>query len=290
MIDRSGSGTFPVGEVSFVEAKQGKFPNIVWGKDAGNAEVFSLVIIPELFARCGIDNPACGQNDGKLQVEINGGTPPYTIQLTAKDNATNIASAITSASLYTLPAIAQGDYLLQVKDARGTSFVENIRIESIDAQNISLASDYIIKQGETLYLSVPPSEAAFYGWKLPDGQISYNPEINAAQAGTYYLILRNSEGCESSKRIDIASFNSNFSRLDQYPNPTADGYFWLDIGLYQESDVDVRIYNASGVLVGQSKLSGSSYYLYKGSLPQAGHYIIQLTSNGTSEKLKLIRN
>lgn len=294
MIDHSGSGTFPVGQVSVVAANAEKdrlyFPGIAWSGENGKAEIFSLVTVPELFARCGVDNPACGQKNGALQVEILGGTPPYSIQLTGEENTTAGLPVTTNTALYTVPAIAQGDYLLQIKDNRGLSFSEAIRVESIESQHIPMASDYVVKQGESVALSVPSSATGFHRWQLPDGQISYLPEIDAAEAGAYYLFVRNSEGCESSKRIDVASVHSVFSRLHLYPNPTADGSFRLDIGLYQEAEVDLKIYNATGGLVGQSRLAGSSWYLYKGSLPQTGHYIIRVTSQGMSESLKMIRN
>jgi hypothetical protein len=294
MIDHSGSGKFPIGQVSFVETQPEKnklsFPNLVWRNNANNSEVFSLVILPELFARYGVDNPSCGQNNGKLQIEINGGLPPYSIQLIDKETTTKLTSVTATSSLYTLPTIAQGDYVLQIKDAQGISFNEEIRVESMESQQIAVASDYIIQPGESITLSVPSSVTGFYQWQLPDGQISQDAQINIGQAGTYYIVVRNNEGCESSKRIDVTSIRSDFSRLNLYPNPTTDGHFRLDIGLYQASDVDLKIYNAIGGLVSQSKLSGSSYYLYNGNLPQTGHYIIQVTSNGTSESLKVIKN
>jgi hypothetical protein len=293
MIDRSGSGSFPIGETSFVEAVREKdaliFPNIVWDNKSGLSEGFSLVVVPELFARFGIDNPSCGENNGKLQVEINGGTPPYSIQLAEAEHSVGIASITSNASLHTFDKIYQGCYTFIIKDAKGNVYSETLGVENKEMRSVPLASHYMLKRGETLILDAFSPEASFYEWQMPDGVLSYSSEIIAEQAGTYLLLVRNSAGCESSKRIKVSSFDSNFSRISQFPNPTSDGYFWLDIGLYQAGDVDLRIYDVSGVLVSQSKLGGSSYYLYKGYLPRSGHYIIQAESNGSREIVKLIR-
>jgi hypothetical protein len=158
MIDHSGTGTFPVGEVSFVEAKQSgnklRFSNIDWNKN-DKQEVFSLVIIPKNFQYNDTNCLTCADNDSER---------------------------------------------------------------------------------------------------------------------------------------DLLKGQTNFSNLHLYPNPTADGDFWLDLVLHQTADVDVKIYTISGVLISERKLRGSAYYLYKGNLPQVGSYVIQLISKGTTESLKIIRN
>jgi len=292
MIDHSGSGSFPAGKVSFIEATQKKdkliFSNIPWFNDDRYSEVFSLVIVPQLFARCEINNPDCGKNNGEIILEINGGTAPYSIQFTDMKNLTKITSINTSDRLYTLTDILSGDYVLQIKDATGTAFSENVRIEDIDTKSIMINSHYILNRGETIHLSI--TDPGFYKWVMPGEQISYNPEINIEQPGVYNVIMRNINGCESSKRIEITSVNSNFSRLLLFPNPTEDGHFWLDIGLNQAGDVNLQIFNSVGNMISQKKLSGSSYYMYSGSLPQAsGLYIIQATSNATVERLKIIK-
>ena len=292
MIDHSGSGTFPIGKVSFVEGAREKdrlnFPSIEWCKEGGQPEVFSLVTVPQLFARFDIENPSCGQNNGQLKLEINGGVSPYSVQLSNDENTSGIITATTNSRLYTLPDISQGNYTLLIKDTNGMVFFENIRIDSEEMQHISLASHYTLKKGEPLSLTAPQPESGYYKWQLPDGFIDHNAEINIEQVGTYYLILRNAEGCESSKCINITSVDSHFSRLALYPNPAPDGKFTLDIGLYKKDDVFLKIYTIGGVLVRSEKLSGSDYYLYKGVLPQQGSYIISVVCSGSNEEIKLI--
>jgi hypothetical protein len=99
----------------------------------------------------------------------------------------------------------------------------------------------------------------------------------------------NCVGCNDDFLLADHNTNSNFSNLHLYPNPTSDGTFWLDIVLYQEADVNVRIYTIAGVLVSQRTLRGSKYYLYRGNLPHAGTYVVRLISKGTSESLQVIR-
>jgi len=294
MIDHSGSGNFPVGKVSFIEAKQKEnkltFSDIGWC-DANKEEVFSLVTIPPFFARYEIDNPDCGENTGKLQVEINGGVPPYRLQFTDRENAANILSITTTDHLYSLSNISQGDYTLQINDAKEASFSENIVIESTDAKNIPLKSHYILQKGEVLCLSASSSQALSYQWKMPDGQINYNAEIYVQLPGVYSLITDNGNGCKSFKKIEVSTSHSNFSRLILFPNPSIYGTFWLDIGLHEEADIDIRIYSLTGSLISQDQLKGSSYYLYQGNLPpQTGVYMIEVSCNGVSEVLKIIRN
>ncbi len=74
-----------------------------------------------------------------------------------------------------------------------------------------------------------------------------------------------------------------------YPTPTQDGVIHLEIGLYEEGDANIIIYNSIGQTLATGTLSGSAYYGYDGFLPVQGTYVIVVTSGDGKSVNKVIR-
>lgn len=110
------------------------------------------------------DNPACGQNVGKIYTTITGGWSPYKVEL-FKDGS-NIKTETVDGPDYKAENLAPGDYFLRITDKEGCSITTDpINLEYgptlIDVQPIQIC------EGEAAVLvptTNPPATGATFEW------------------------------------------------------------------------------------------------------------------------------
>lgn len=142
-----------------------------------------------------------GSRDGRIQVAVEGGTPPYRYSL---DNKTfNGASNIVG--------LVAGQYDVFVQDAFGCMFTERVFIEEpptfvVDAgddqtlvlgDSIQLAADAVNDRGEVTYVWSAPYFGTLSCNECPD------PWVVTQNTITYELYGIDSLGCEATDRITI---------------------------------------------------------------------------------------
>lgn len=89
--------------------------------------------------------------------------------------------------------------------------------------------------------------------------------------------------------VNVTEFDE--SAIDVYPNPST-GIFQLDMALYSEADVNVKVFNTLGKLVHQAALKNISEKVHQIDLSgqSAGIYWLQLTINGEIRNIKIVKS
>ena len=299
MIDRSGTGKFPFRETEYFRSlppsypeKTIRFDSVTIDTDFSGRDLFTIIAAPSFFARSIVLSPTCASShSGKIQSEIAGGAPPFNVLLKGTTNNIIKASANVNSRYHLLEGISQGAYLLQITDADGKIFTEEIRVSNLHLWENNLARSYSLPEGETLVLNAAdgmPSGNYFYSWSLPDGSIFNREEIEIDRPGNYLLSVTDAENCISTTEVKVKQTGrSGLRDMELFPNPV-NGWFALRISLEWEMDINVIINDMSGKTIKQTHLRNDRYYLYNDIIEEPGTYMITIVADMYRETLKLI--
>ena len=192
--------------------------------------------------------------------------------------------------------------LQKTQGIRGTNLVHNFDLTYISNRFLTEGDRYVLMIDHSGTGRFPVGSVSFVEGKRTGNTLQFSGiDWSRDTAGSVFSLAIipegfqynyiNCVGCNDDFLLaQIPAGGSNFSNLHVYPNPTSDGRFWLDMVLYEEADVNVRIYTITGVLVSERTLRGSRYYLFRGELPHAGVFVVRVVSAGTSESVRVIRN
>ncbi|MEM9920934.1 MAG: T9SS type A sorting domain-containing protein [Bacteroidota bacterium] len=161
-----------------------------------------------------VDVSCFGESDGSITLDLVEGNPPYTF---------NWNNGETTQSIDNLPA---GNYIVQIQDAAGCSFVTSFVINQpqeifIDFQDVKPT----MGQGNNGSLTANVSGGATpytYLWNTG----SMDLKISNLSEGTYYLTVTDGNGCEKIDSFELTTFTvgleelQSLQRFDLYPNPT----------------------------------------------------------------------
>lgn len=130
---------------------------------------------------------SCSDNDGAIDVEVNGGNAPYTYNWNTGDTIQDLSN------------LASGYYLLTVTDANGCSKTNAFRISIQSTLAASVNSDYLAcheeGQGE-LTVSVAGGEEPYsYLWDNGDTTAT----ATNLNSGSHSVIVTDSRGCSVEK-------------------------------------------------------------------------------------------
>ena len=161
-------------------------------------------------------NPTCFEgSDGKIELGIIGGSPPYTYSWD---------TGATSTSINNLP---QGTYTFALTDFNGCRAFKEIVIEHPDEIIIDLGADRTLCKEQTHDLDGSiAGDNASYVWTSENGFSATTPEIRVSEAGTYQVTATSSLGCVAIDTIVIS-----------YNDTEIDSGFLLSSQAYQNQDV-----------------------------------------------------
>ncbi|WP_108867405.1 T9SS type A sorting domain-containing protein [Aquimarina aquimarini] len=147
-----------------------------------------------------IKHPTCiGYNDGKITLDITGGTPPYSYQWI--EGSTAATSSIDQ--------IIAGTYLLQITDNQGcVAFYEETLIDP-DPIEVDLGEDrsLCLEQSLLLDIKVDDPNASYY-WSADNGFSSTNSTVEIVQPGIYTATLTTGIGCIGIDTIVVDVFDT----------------------------------------------------------------------------------
>ncbi|MBK6398189.1 MAG: gliding motility-associated C-terminal domain-containing protein [Bacteroidetes bacterium] len=134
-----------------------------------------------------------GGNDGRINLEVNGGVPPYNFQWNpANINTPGIAN------------LTAGNYQITITDVNGCSISSAITIDSPSeliaqpfSQNLLCYND---GSGRALVNVTGGTNPVSYLWS--NGSV--NSAVTSLQAGNYYVQITDANGCSQTKQIVIA--------------------------------------------------------------------------------------
>lgn len=295
MIDRSGSGRFPVGQTEFVRAAEEGvsenkivFPEIRWDMESKSIRDFTLIQAPPLFAYLNITSPACRTSyAGRIDGQVEGGMLPYEIIL-ADHRGNVLQQFVTEEPVFRLQGIEQGHYFLKVIDAGRQYYSEELYISHSDGPALHLEQVYDLPEKQSLTIDASKGlEAGFYTflWDGPGRLHSEAASLAVKQAGSYAVTVTNEQGCSSTAVMEVrATKQSNFKEIVLYPNPSSDGAFKLRIHLYRPAPVSIRIYDLQGKPAYRAEIKEKNeVHIYEGTVSGRGTYMIMLESEGRNE-------
>ncbi len=297
IIDRSGTGNFPLGSVSYYPLTENLINdvpvistnNIHWDTDSSGKDIFTLGIGPEMMATAWLTAPMCiPPANGIANIGAVGGLPPYHFSLSSSDANFDRQWTINNNETTEIDNISPGNYLLTVRDATGLTYQETLTIQSLDAPKSNLSSNYTIRPNEVLKLIVGNQDVVCY-WTLPDGNILHHNEIAIKIPGIYSLEM-NQNGCISTQIITVNLLEDVFfESVKLFPNPVSkNGFFNIAIELKKKGSVELLIYDTQTRLIQRKKLNAAVRHFYTGLIETSGLYTIVVKSADETQTLQLV--
>ena len=208
----------------------------------------------------GYEISCSGFNDGLIEINIFGGTSPYTNYLE------NIASNIPLDS-FTLSGISSGIYIDSIIDINGCKYIDTFILDEPPTLNLNLNQINVLCNSScdgSILANVTGGVAPFlYQWN--NGMItSY---IDSLCSGSYNLVVSDTNGCTSNDSVYISQPNSITISTDSLTN----------VSTYAGNDGSIEItvsggggnysfewFDDNGILATNediSNLTAGSYYL-----------------------------
>jgi gliding motility-associated-like protein len=142
--------------------------------------------------------PSCaGTNDGSIELDITGGTAPYSTDWTGPNAYSSTDEDITG--------LEPGTYDLTVTDDNGCEFTGTYDITDPDPFDVVFDITEISCNGEfdgaidaTISGGTPPYQT---DWTGPNAFTSSDEDITGLEAGTYDLIITDDSGCQDNYQV-----------------------------------------------------------------------------------------
>lgn len=267
------------------------FKNIYWDSDKSNSDLFTFIKAPDFFVVYDSESPNCNQSvNGKIRLKIIGGEAPYTINLQSKNYSKNFTSTESVIELDELPT---DNYKVSVSDNKSRLQSDMILIESISADELSIASEWRLdEKGEVNLFPILDNASEYsYEWFLENSLISTEKIAKATVAGEYKLVATNTKGCQKTFSMRVLSGEEDTLQRNWilYPNPVGvDLPFTLQFNLEDYSDVEISIFTMDGRAVRTKNLYSVKDLAYQDFMGLVGTYVIVVSSNGKSQAVKLV--
>lgn len=150
---------------------------------------FTLLANTPITINATVTDASCSSNNGGIKANISGGRTPYRFAWT---NGSDSSAAVQ---------LFSGSYSVGVTDAfgcganSGNLIVKNILIPV----TVNLGDDFSICPGQTVILA--PGAFSKYLWQ----DYSTNPTFSVSASGTYFVQVKNAEGCSGSDSISVVA-------------------------------------------------------------------------------------
>ncbi|MEL6657650.1 MAG: gliding motility-associated C-terminal domain-containing protein [Bacteroidota bacterium] len=161
-------------------------------------EVFTMVYTissppPLQVSNSSVQDSDCDTNTGSIEIEADGGTPPYQYDFGTGFSTNNLATNLMGDS-----------YTITIQDNLGCELDTLVEVAQANAPTVSLGEDISLCPGETATILAEASADVSFNW-LQDGQVLGNTTANLEvdQAGTYEVVVTNMEGCTASDALQL---------------------------------------------------------------------------------------
>ncbi len=220
-----------------------------------------------------------GEQDGSIQIQLNGGTPPYTIYWFNGDT--------TSTHIDTLAA---GNYELLVEDARQCSKTFTFQVtEPGPVEALFTTSDDTLEVFENLVFTNASVNATDFEWNFGDGNTSIvsDPVHTYNATGNYTITLISSiqGGCTDTFSYDVTVNSLAVNTVNKEISGGIKVYrkyqeIWIETNFKEEQFIEVSLLNTLGqeiISPVQKNISTGNIRL---SVPFAeGMYIVSIRNN-----------
>ncbi len=170
-------------------------------------------------------NSNCGQADGEVTANGNGGTPGLTYEWYDDPALTNNVGSGAN-----LTGLLAGTYYVEVTDANGCTANNSVNVVDNTAGTVSTTQIDVSCNGGTdgsIDLTITGGNPAFtYAWTGPNGFTSTTQDPGNLEAGTYDVIVTDGVGCTMATQVIITEPTAvvvNANGVDALCNGSADG-------------------------------------------------------------------
>ncbi|HEX6334778.1 MAG TPA: gliding motility-associated C-terminal domain-containing protein, partial [Flavisolibacter sp.] len=204
-----------------------------------------------------ITDASCGAANGAANLQVSGGTGPYSY-----------AWSPTAGTGSSAGALSPGAYSVEITDQNNCRDTASFVIANINNLSVSLGNDTVICQGTSLLLS--PGNFASYSWQ----DLSSAPDFRVTVTGSYHVIVRDDNGCVASDTIHVIADCSDLFFPGAF-TPDGDGrndFFGALGNLAGVSEFSLQVFDRWGRLVFRSS---NPYQKWDGGM----HHGIRVSSS-----------
>lgn len=296
VIDRSGKGDFnstdlenyPMGTID--DKGFAHFKDVIFDKDASGTDVFTFALGSKLLLAKEIIQASCNNNFGMLNLNIQGGSAPYTIKLTQEGKQVETRSA--QSPKVNFNHLTPGSYTMEILDKTNILSRFSFEINNFASISNGLAENYALPSNGFIELDASKNidnRGTRYQWTSDNGFTSSRPNVKLYEAGEYTIKATASDGCVRISKVSVSQSLDNGIVI--FPNPSRAGEnFTIRARLPKAEDINIKIIDMSGRLAKERKESGKSFYEIKESLLVGGTYVVIVETPTQKKTFKLIIN
>ena len=145
------------------------------------------------------DESCAGAMDGEIDIDVTGGTAPYTYAWTGPNGYTASTEDITG--------LEPGTYTIDITDDTGCSQSSNVVIDGPQPMSVDAVVVNVLCFGAatgSIDITISGGVAPYaVNWTGPNGFISALEDINGLEAGDYILDIVDNDGCTHNETISI---------------------------------------------------------------------------------------
>lgn len=266
------------------------FDNIKW---ISQSSLFTFVKAPDLLLNYAFTPAICSATvpNGKIEIGMQGGSAPYTINLYSDNYKRTFTSLETS---FIVSDLANDEYIIEVLDKFGKTQKAEVTLDPFANLGIKLAQEWYLQNGEVIKIvpEILTNDIIKYKWTFGDKVVSTEKELVTSDTGEYRLLVTMASGC--SKEIPFSVSNKSMHTLGNfsvYPNPCkANATFSIAIDQPELMDTSLLITDIHGKTIISKNFGKIQNVIYEDELSQAATYVIIVTSNGQQQIGKIIIN
>ncbi len=161
-------------------------------------DAITIIPAPGLNATLTVKDISChNDNNGEVEVVVNGGTPPYNY---------NWSNNLTGSSVTNL---IPGIYSVTITDAVGCSGVHSALITEPLELNLTVSASSVLCHGDNTGIAIPfvtgGTGAYTYHWSIntPNNVTNNSPALINVRGATYYLEVRDENNCSVMETVVI---------------------------------------------------------------------------------------
>ena len=245
------------------------------------------------------DESCCGANDGAIDIQATGGTPPYQY---------SVDNGVSYSSFNVFNNLSSGTYVVNVLDSNGCVGIYTVVVSCSPICNADFNAYSDSVNNCLVYFTNNSSGIVTYMWDFGDGSSNSNlsdPSHTYSTSGTYnvslYLFDCNGNVCDTSMQMITVNCSGSsidyFSSINEfkvYPNPFKENLF-IEFALEKHLIVDLFITDLLGKEIEYQELGslspGSHLINWSNKNLNEGIYLLHLRSNdGTITKKIILGN
>lgn len=210
---------------TFTGLSAGAFSVFVNDSGLCNDTASTLLLTPNTFTIASITttNSNCSNNDGAINVILNGGSPSGNFQYTLIDSSGNTVANFTTLTTASFTGLYSDVYTLEITNGSGCVFTTTITVTNTDLFTISATTtDTTCGQNNgSVTIFATTGGTAPYSYQITGYSQQSTPTFTGIPPGNYVATVIDNNGCTQTIGFTIQPSTSVY--FDLYVIPTTNG-------------------------------------------------------------------